>query len=511
VTRLTQLLDSTLACDPDRPAVIGERTFTYRGLEDQAVRLATRWLNAELRPNDRVVLWMRNCPELIVSYLACWKVGLIAVPVDYRFQPPQLRFILRHSEARAVVIDAERQADLAATEQLSELAQVLVIGGPLTLERAEPFETTGQTPNGPARWPLLLGDQLSVICYTSGTTSRPKGVVHSGQRILRRVEKIIRECRLDADTVSLVCLSLMRPLALQVQCLAVLAVGGCVVPLSHFSPAVFWEAYSRPPARTLLAFTPNLLADVLAHPAARCADHSRLRVCLAGGDAVPLPLHARFREVTGLELTELCGMTETGPYAMNPPFGRKKLGTIGLPLEGVKLRIIDEHGDDLPRGRLGQIVVQTPDLMLGYWNDTVQTFMVLRDGWLYTGDIGQIDEEGYVHFDGRIKDVIVRDGMNISPIEVEEALEAHPAVDEAVAVGADDRPHGQAVVAFVCWGPAWTGELSIEELQRRVAARLPAPAVPRVIHVLDRWPSTAHGKIDRERLRWLAAAGRLDL
>jgi long-chain acyl-CoA synthetase len=481
---LARLLDPALAADPQRVAVStgdGTRTLTYRQLEDQAARLAGHFVrDAKLSPQDRVALWLHNGPDLLVAYLACWKAGLIPVPLDYRYQPRQVQFILNDCSTRAAIVAAERQHDLAATDFVPNLESILVADGEPTLDRAVSF---GAIVHGPDRGvlpdPCARHDIAAVIFYTSGTTSRPKGVVHSDRRLCRRLDKVVRDCRLDAGCVSLITLSLMRPLSFQVQALALLAVGGRVTTLPRFSADVFWRAYQLPPAKTLLAFTPNMLADVLAHPAAHTADHSALRICLCGGDAIPMPLHALFAERTGKELVEICGMTETGPYAMNPPFGVKKPGYIGRPIEGTCVRIVDAHDQDVPHGQRGEIVVRSPDAMVGYWNDTLRTMQVQSDGWLHTGDIGHSDDEGYLHFDGRLREIIVRDGSNISPTQVEEALESHPAVHEAIVVGVDDGQHGQAVEAFLCWRDDIAEGPSLRVILEHTAARLqnlPSPS-----------------------------------
>jgi long-chain acyl-CoA synthetase len=161
----------------------------------------------------------------------------------------------------------------------------------------------------------------------------------------------------------------------------------------------------------------------------------------------------------------------------------------------------------VPAEQAGQILVRTPDMMVGYWNNSLETFQVIRDGWLYTGDLGRCDADGYVWFCGRMKDVIVRDGRNLSPIEIEGVLGRHPAVQEAVIVGVDDPPHGQAVEAFVRWRADALAIPPIEELRSFLAKQVEGLALPRTIYIFREWPRTAQGKIDRKRLQWIAAAG----
>lgn len=504
---LRDLISPILTTAPDRVAVIGpDRRLSYRQLDDEAAALASHWLRSDLKPHDRVAFWMRNSPELLISYLACWKAGLIPVPLDLRYQLPQTRFILNNSEARVIVVDADKQSDVTAIGALSQLAQIVVASGPATLPGAFEFDSLTERA-AEASWPQLVGDHLATIFYTSGTTSRPKGVVHSGLRTWRRVAKIVRECRIGPGSVGLVSLSLLRPLAFQMQALSVLSAGGCVVTLPRFSPQAFWQAYNEPPAKTLLAFTPDMLAAVLHHPVARSTDFSSLDICLVGSDKVPESLHKQFQEITGKELVEMCGMTETGPYAMNPPYERKKPGSIGQAVEGVLLRIVDDHGNDVPAEQIGQILVRTPESMIGYWNNSLETFAMTRDGWLYTGDLGRCDADGYVWFAGRMKDVIVRDGRNLSPVEIEDILGKHPAVQESVVVGVDDPPHGQVVEVFVRWRQDLDDPPAVEELRAYLAAQVESLAAPRAIYTITEWPRTAQGKVDRKRLQWIASAG----
>ncbi len=209
-------------------------------------------------------------------------------------------------------------------------------------------------------------DQLCMVFFTSGTTSRPKGVTHTSRRTVSRIDKFIEETALTADTVSLVPISLMKPLAFQLLAMAVLRVGGTVVLLRQFTAAAFWRAFLEATSISLLALTPNLLAAALAHPLAPAASERPPALWLIGGDRMPRALHATFRSVLGYEPIETCGMTETGPYAMNPPFGEKRVGSVGVAPIGVALRLVDADENDVPPGQVGQVIVRTPDTMVGY-------------------------------------------------------------------------------------------------------------------------------------------------
>ena len=199
-------------------------------------------------------------------------------------------------------------------------------------------------------------------------------------------------------------------------------------------------------------------------------------------------------------------MTETGMYALAPPFGRKKPGSMGLPFYGTQVCLVGAKGEDVAAGQTGEVVVRSPLIMDGYWNDSAQTRKVLRDGWCRTGDLARFDEDGYMWFVGRRKNMIVHDGANVSPLEVEDALMAHPAVAEACVVGAADPVHGQNAHAVVTLRPG-AAVPSEEELRQFAGARLSRPVVPERVCIVTEMPRTGAGKIDRDRLTWQVEAG----
>jgi hypothetical protein len=245
----------------------------------------------------------------------------------------------------------------------------------------------------------------------------------------------------------------------------------------------------------------------LASPEFRTCDFSRLRLCLAGGDRVPVRLLESFEELTGVAITEQCGSTETGPYAMNPPFGRKKPGSVGPPVHGAHVAIVDEHGADVPTGTVGDIRVSGPGIMDGYWNESAMTRKTLHKGWVLTGDLGCYDEDGYLWFAGRRKDIIVRSGQKVAPLEVEAALAEHPAVGQACVIGVPDAECGEIPHAYVILEPG--GTASPEELRSFVSSRLADFMVPAEVHLISEMPSKGPGKIDRELLRMRAITAAL--
>ena len=345
------------------------------------------------------------------------------------------------------------------------------------------------------------------MIYTSGTTSRPKGVVLSHGALSTGVRKYLARVTLTPDDVALITTSVSRPLALRCQLLPMLWVGGRVSVLGKFTVVNFLDALRRPPAKAFLTLTPAGLGQLMASGDVQGSDFSHLRLCLAGGDRVPPRLLESFERLTGVPITEQCGSTETGPYAMNPPFGRKKPGSVGPPVHGVHVAVVDEHGADVPTGTVGDIRVSGPGIMDGYWNESAMTRKTLQKGWVHTGDLGRFDEDGYLWFVGRKKDVIVRGGNKVAPLEVEAALTEHPAVAQACVIGVPHADDGEVPHAYVILQPGVAA--SPEELRGFVADRLAEFMVPAEVHVIAAMPSKGPGKIDRELLRMRAITAAL--
>jgi acyl-CoA synthetase (AMP-forming)/AMP-acid ligase II len=232
-------------------------------------------------------------------------------------------------------------------------------------------------------------------------------------------------------------------------------------------------------------------------------DVSSLRCAIVGGDVLGLEAHRRFRELTGLDATEVCGMTESFNYSMNPPFGEKRLGSIGRPPPGTELRLDAGNGTAPPSGEPGEILVRTNGTMLEYWDDPVNTAAALADGWLRTGDIGRVDAEGWYWFVARAKELIIRGGSNVAPGEVEAVLREHPAVEQAVVVGTPDPLLGQRVAA---WVQRHAGtDVDAVALIEFAAQRIAAYKVPEWVWIEPELPTTSVGKLDRHLLQTIAA------
>ncbi len=487
----------------DTAIVHDDVSWTYGELNRRALRIARNLLSAGLDPGDRVVTLLPNCPELVALYVASFHAGFTIVPLDTRYHSALINFALRHSGAKAVVVDGGRIGDMSQCDAMADV-EIRLFTGKGKHEGYQAFRHLLATRPTESLHNDLRGDDVSLVFYTSGTTARPKGVTLTRDCVASSISKAGAVLRLKSDDVTLIAAPVSRPMALRTQLLPSLAAGAKIVLLSGFTPDAYMDELGKHSNTTMIALLPAALRKILFHPKLKREDLGCVRLCISGGDYVPADLFERCREITGIELTEQCGMTETGMYAVNPPYGRKKSGSIGLPYYGVQLSIIDAKGRDVRWGESGEIAIKSPFAMDGYWNDTAATRRVMRDGWIRTGDIGRIDDDGYIWLEGRKKDIIVHEGSNISPAAVEAVLQKHPKVSQACVVGVDDPESGQIVYAFVTLNAGANLEQFEQELAALARKELPAYMVPGEFGVLPRLPTTGSGKVDRERLKWIA-------
>jgi len=498
-----RMLTETRRRTPDKIALwFGERSWTYAELDDATDRLAAALAADGVRAGDRVATFLPNCPELVLAYFACFKLGAIVVALNYRYRQAEARYALEHSGATSLIVHASLAGEVTGLP-LADLGirHAYIASGEAT-PRFRTFDAlVSAAGGGPA--PAFDERQVAAILYTSGSTARPKGVTYTHATLWHNCVIQSETFQFTPDDVHLVSTAACHAAAFTGQLLPNVYVGGTSV-LTHLpTPAQVVEAITRRRV-TRVQMLPATLEDLVeyldGHPG---CDLTSWRCCTAGGDVVPLELHERFRRVTGFEISELYGMTEVLSCITNPPFGAKKPGSVGKPAAQTSLRIVDDQDRDVPPGGTGELLVRTPAMMVGYWNDPAATAAALRGGWLHTGDLARCDDDGYYWFVGRKKEIIIRGGSNISPLEVEEVLDAHPAVHLSCVVGVPDPHLGEVVAAYVALRDLRAVAPTPDELRRFVAERLAAYKVPERITILPELPLNATGKVDRKKLHAL--------
>lgn len=498
---LGQVLHTTRQCCADHVALwFGEQRWTYADLDDATDRLAAALFDAGLRAADRVALFLPNCPELVLSYFACFKLGVVAVPLNYRYRAPEAQYAIEHSGSRALIAHESLAGEVIGLP-LAEMGvtRCYLVGG----TPRPPFVPFAQLLTGEQRKPPEAAfdeRQPAAILYTSGTTARPKGVTYTQQTLWHNCVIQSSFFQFTPQDVHLLSTAACHAAAFTGQLLPSVFGGGTCV-LTHLpTPEQVIEAIAtRGVSRVQML--PATLEDLVEHlERTPGADLRSWRACTCGGDVVSLDLHERFRKVTGFEVTELYGMTEALSCISNPPFGTKRRGSIGHPIDSYEMRLLDLSGQEVPDDEMGEIVLRGPAIMVGYWNDPENSALALRDGWLYTGDLARRDKAGWYWFVGRKKEIIIHAGSNISPMEVEDVLDAHPAVRLSCVLGVPDKHLGERVAAFVALRDDVKDRPGPEELRRFVAERIAAYKVPERITIVDALPMNATGKVDRKKL-----------
>jgi len=496
--RLAELLTDAHAKPESLALVSHNERWTYRALDEAVGRLATGLRGLGLAPGDRVASFMPNSPELLVHYLACLRAGLVATPLNYRYAVPEIDHALETSEAVLLVAAAERQADIAQSAAAARLRNGVVWHG----DGVAGGRSLGDLLAGPAGAPMAAPalDTPAFIFFTSGSTGLPKGVTHTHASFGWMIASCAAAYEIVAEEVVLPATSMSHVAAIMFS-LATLSVGGCVVIAPRFEgDALLPLLRSESPA--LLVMLPAALLALVRDHGAHRPDFASVRVCVCGGDKVAAELEREYLHLTGVMIDEGYGMTEIGMATRSPIAGPIREGSIGIACPAFELELRDDDGRPVADGD-GRLWVRAPSTMVRYWNAPQATAEVLRDGWMDTGDVMRADGDGYLWFRGRKKQLIIHDGSNISPQEVEEALLEHPDVESVGVIGIHNLLHGETVRAYVVpRDPARrpTAQALIEFARTRIAAY----KAPEEIVFLDAMPLNATGKVDRVRLKRMA-------
>ena len=478
----------------------GDATWTYAEGDALADKIARGLVLQGVKPGDRVGLLFTNSPELVFCYFACFKVGAVAAPLNTRFQAAELVYALNHSGTKTLIGQPELVAPLlAARDEIAGVDRIFVTGDGLPGTQA----FSALVSDTPVALPAVADQALAVVMYTSGTTSRPKGVMHSHATLQRQSANYAEVLGAAAYEQCLVSLPLCHVAALSIWLLSATELGGTVTILPGFEPGAVLRAIVQSRI-TFAGGMPVMINALINYPDAASYDLSSLKLFMGGGDCVPIEMQNRFRDMFGVVVDELCGMTEV-IYCNQPlNLGQRRQGSIGKPFGDVRIRLEDPDGNEVPDGEVGEIVVQSGAVTLGYWNDPENTQAALRGGWMHSGDLARRDADGYLWFAGRAKDIIIRGGSNISPGEVEDVLYAHPAVYEVGVVGVPCSELGQRVRAYVALRPG--AAATDQELIDWAAKSIAAYKVPESVKFLAALPIGPTGKVVRRALREQAMA-----
>lgn len=465
------------------------REYTNVDQQRAAARVAHALRRLGVGVGDRVVVLLPNCPEVTQAYGGILRLGAVIVPVVFLLAGDEVRHILEDSGAKVVITSAELRDKVEGWA-----GAVLLVGGGEGLLWEELVARERDD------FPMVAREaaDLAVILYTSGTTGRPKGVALSHGNLASNARAAASLHELDRSAWALAVLPLSHSYGLTVMNAGHL-LGTRAVLLRWFAPEPVLETIQQFRVQSMSG-VPTMYVYLLNYPEAGRFDTSSMRVWGSGAAPLPLEIVEPFERMFGGRLLEGYGLTEASPVvSAHRLSGVRKLGSVGQPLPGVEVAVMDDEDRALPAGELGEICVRGPNVMLGYYRLPDETAQTLRKGWLHTGDIGRLDADGFLYVVERKKDLIIRGGFNIYPREVEEVLYAHPQVAEAAVVGMRDPLMGEDVLAFVVPRPgaALEAEDVIDFCQQRLA-RYKCPKSVRVVAAL---PKNPVGKILRKTLR----------
>lgn len=528
---LLDIVDASARDYPDAPALqFFGRTMSYRELVDAVARAAAALRALGVGKGDTVAIVLPNCPQHIIAFYATLRLGAVAIEHNPLYTPRELRKQFEDHGAKTAIVWSkvvqtvqDFPADLAVTNLISvdvtrampfslRIALRLPVAKARASRSALTERTTGavawekllQVPPLPESFPQPATDDVAIIQYTSGTTGTPKGAVLTHRNLLanaRQAQAWVPSIRRGEGCVVYAVLPMFHAYGLTLCLTFAMSMGARLVLFPRFDPAMVLDVTKKHPA-TFLPLVPPIADRLLKAAQAEGVSLAGTEVAISGAMALPHDLVVPFEAATGGYLVEGYGLSECSPVLMaNPVAPNRKPGTVGLPLPGTECRVVDpdEPTRDVPPGERGELIVRGPQVFQGYYGKPEATEDVFVDGWFRTGDIVQIDEEGFVRIVDRIKELIITGGFNVAPTEVENALRQHPHVVDAAVVGLPSDHSGEEVVAAVVLDDA--ADVDVDSIREFARGILTPYKVPRRIFVVDELPTSLIGKVLRRQVR----------
>ncbi len=498
---LADLLLEAVAAHPDGPAVsLGETRLTYAELAGAVGAAQAGLWDLGVRPGHRVGLLIPNTPHFLIAFFAAQACGAEVVMCNCLHSPGETAYVLNDSGARWLIALDVFDDKLAATIPQCPGLERVVVAGDSVLDQVVSFDGLLQANAGRALDPVRRDPgAVAVLMYTSGTTGRSKGAMLSHRSIIFDAHAANQVLDLSSSDVMVGILPLFHAYGFTANIALALLNAIHVVLMPRFAAGAALDLMEQ--ARvTVLAAVPTMYQIMLRTRRTPDYDLSSLRVAVSGGAPMPLEILRAFGERFGVHVIEGYGPTEAAPIvSVNPLHGVRKLGSVGPPIPGTEVQVIGDDGSPLPVGEVGELCCRGPNVMLGYWRAPEATAETIVDGWLRTGDMARLDEDGYIYIVDRKKDMIIVGGMNVYPREVEDVIYSLPEIAECAVVGVPSRVRGEDVVAFVAFKEGET--LAPEQVVEHCRAHLAPFKVPREVFVEAELPKSPIGKVLRREVR----------
>jgi long-chain acyl-CoA synthetase len=509
---LYDLLKQAATIHGDKPALtFYERSWSYKETKAISEFLSASLYRIGFQKGDRLGIMLPNCPHYIFSLFAVFRLGGIAVQVNPMYVEREIEYTLNDSEAGYMVVFEAFYQKVKEVQPRTSLKKIIVVGfGGKRINLAEDdiyFDDFLTHDNVIPEIPINIEEEVAILQYTGGTTGVSKGVMLTHQNLLAN---IIQVCDFTYNAVDekpenfkiISVLPMFHVYGLSCNALSAIRIGCNQLILPRFDVNELLELIKREKPFQLTA-VPTMIFALNSHPLLEESSIKDIYYLSSGGAPLPVEQVKTFERRVGIRLADGYGLSETAPSAIStPPFLPRKLGSVGIPLPGTEARIVKETEEgyvNVPVGEAGELILRGPQVMKGYWKRPSETQMVIRDGWLFTGDIGKMDEDGYFYILDRKKDMIIASGYNVYPREIEEIIYQHEAVEEAIVVGIPDSYRGETVKAFVKLkkGAAITADQLIEYSRQFLAPY----KVPKEIEILSELPKSSVGKLLRRMLR----------
>ena len=496
---LTDFLTDTTNRIPDHVAIRFEgEAITFAEMNRRVDALATGLKGLGLNPGDVCVLMMHNSINWTLVYYALAKLGAVVVPVNFLYRERELKYIFRDAGARAFVGHADYLQEPVPVLESIPMIDIRIADGenlPAGFTFLNELFDEGQVfPTYKTR----ADDPFSII-YTSGTTGQPKGAVLTHKSLMTDAMVSASVRHTEPDDVVLSVLPLFHIYGMTHPLNVSIYLGLTIHMWTSFDAEEVIAAIEEE-GSTILYAVPTMVNRLVELAVNKPPKRSSLRFCISGGASLPVEILHRFEKAFDTTIYESYGLTEFSPTCVENPFGRPtRPGSIGLPIPPFKTRIVDENDNDVSGGEVGELIVSGDAVMKGYLNKPEATAEALRGGWLHTGDLARMDEDGYIYIVDRIKELIIRGGYNIYPREIEEVLYTHPGVLETAVIGIPNQDLGEEVAAVVVIRPGT--KVSADELRQLVKKQVAPYKYPRVVRFVDELPKTAAGKILKRAIK----------
>ncbi len=492
---------------PDRLALVDDATgsrYTYRQLNERANRLANQLRHRfQVRKGDRITILAKNRIEYLDVFFATGKLGAILAPLNWRLVARELAYMINDSGPRLLIVGPEFAATAAELRTETSVDQVIALSGaePTLAERLGAVDYDDLVAGGDATPVSETVDMEDphLILYTSGTTGRPKGAILPHRVLVWNSINTNVGWDLHGDDVSIIHTPFFHTGGINVLTLPIFHVGGTMVLMHEWDPVRCLELIEREGVTVFFAI-PTMFQMLLDAPSFATTDFSSVRFFISGGAPCPVPMIRAYQK-RDIPFRQGYGLTEVSVncFTLNPEDAIRKAGSVGRPIFHLDARLVDERGNDVEPGGVGELWLRGPTVCAGYWNKPDATAAAITDGWFHTGDMARVDEEGYYFIVDRKKDLFISGGENVYPAEVEHAIYDHPAVAECAVIGVPDPKWGEVGRALVVTRPG--AQLSEAVLIAHCRERLARYKVPKSVVFLDELPRTSSGKVFKPQLR----------